>query len=127
MSAISSRLRLPFGAWSLRRGAPSWSRVRGLPELANRILSLYRREGIAEEEAAILASSSAVGADPSRIQGTLAQIFAGECPDDAGATVALAHELEERFGERLDADRPASLASRLRSVFARAFGTILPG
>ncbi|HKB51173.1 MAG TPA: hypothetical protein VKC63_07065 [Solirubrobacterales bacterium] len=125
MSAISSRLRLPFGALSLRRGAPSWSRVRGLPELANRILSLYRREGIAEEEAAILASSSAVGADPSRIQGTLAQIFAGECPDDAGATVALAHELEERFGERLHADRLASLASRLLSVFARVFGAIL--
>lgn len=103
-----------------------WPRahVRGLAELAEQILALYRREGIGIEEASVLAGHG-VEIHKDRIERTLGQIFAGECPDDAGATVALAHDLEQRFDAPLPADDLAGPLRRAASAVARLFGVTL--
>ncbi len=126
MSAFTTKLRIPFAALAARRGKRgNRSRIRGLPELAERVREICRLEGLTEGEAARLVASSDPGLPVARIERALAQVFAHECPDDPAATTALATELEERFGESLDADSLAGPGARLGSLLAHAFGGVL--
>jgi hypothetical protein len=122
MNAITARLRAPFAALATRRSGSA--AVKGLSELTDRIRKLSRLEGLSEGEAIELVNSARIGVSPSRTEAVLAEIFAGESPGDIRATVAVAHELEERFGEPLKTDLASPLA-RLGWVLARIFGTAL--
>jgi hypothetical protein len=123
VNALTAKLRLPFAPWRSERSGGS--QIRGLPELVERVREICRFEGLTEGEAAELVASPGADLSKTRIERALGQIFAGECPDDVAATTALAHELEERFGEPLRAEDLAGLWMRIGSRLARAFGVVL--
>lgn len=125
MSTFASRIIGPITGLVARERGTSRFGVRGMPELAEAMVGLYRREGIGERDAFTLATASGSSLDPARTQRVLAELFAGELPVDVKGTVALAHDLEQRFDLTLPTDGLAGPIARAGWILARGIGVVL--
>lgn len=125
MNAAATKIIGPITGLVAREGKASRFSVRGMPELVEAMVGLYRREGIGEKDAFTLATANGSALDPARTQRVLAQLFAGELPVDVKGTVALAHDLEQRFDLTLPTDGLAGPIARAGWMFARCIGVVL--
>lgn len=125
MSTAAAKIFEPISGLVAREGRPRRFGVKGMPELVEAIVALYRREGIDEKDALTLAAATGSALDPVRTQWVLAQLFAGELPSDVKGTVALAHDLEQRFDQTLPTDGLAGPLARAAWICARGVGIVL--
>jgi len=126
VTAAVATVRSRLAALVPRRPGRTAARWRGLTELARRIASLCRREGLTEADVVALVLLDGPGAvKEARLRRTVSLVFAGETPPDARATATLAEALEQRFGESLGVENLAGPVARLLAHVSELVGAVL--
>lgn len=117
---IFARGRASSGSWT--RG---WRRVDGLAEVCEAVRLLCAREELDGDEVSELVRDDRGAKDPKAVEDAVDRILDGEVPADARAAVAIAEQLEERFGEPLHSRHLSGPLERIARKLVLCFSLLL--